>query len=75
MIESAITLAGSILYLASAIGALAIIGLMILPGLYSGWKEAKHQIDIESEAYISIVDALEKAEGRPIQIVIVEDEK
>ena len=75
MIDSALTLAGSILYLASSIAVLACVGLWILPGLYSGWKETKHQIDVESEAYSAIVDAIEKAEGRPIEINIVEDER
>ncbi len=70
-----LVLAGSVLYLASSIGVLAIVGLYILPGLYSGWKETKHEIDVECEIYSTVVDALEKAEGRPVRIVIVEDEK
>ena len=74
MINETLVLAGSVLYLASSIGVLAVVGLYILPGLYAGWKETKHDIDVECATYVSVVEALEKAEGRPVRIIIAEDE-
>jgi hypothetical protein len=72
--DEIITMAGSVLYLASSLGVLGWVGIRLLPDAYAQWKMDKYQIDLESNAYIAITDALEKAQGRPIQITIVEDE-
>ena len=73
MIDSALLLAGSIIYLASSLGVLAIVVLWILPEMYSNWKEIKHGVDVESAVYESVVAALELAEGRPVRIVLDEE--
>jgi hypothetical protein len=75
MLASALDLASSVLWLAAALGTLGAVGLLILPYLWSQWTEAKYGMDIEGELYQSVVDALEEAEGRAIDIVIRPEEK
>jgi hypothetical protein len=70
MLASALDLASSVLWLAAALGTLGAVGLLILPYLWSQWTEAKYGMDVEGELYQSVVDALEEAEGRAIDIVI-----
>ena len=74
MLENALNIASSVLYLASSVGLLGVVCYFLLPEAYARWKMHKHQIDTESELYELVVDTLDKAEGRPIQIVVKEDE-
>ena len=73
MFEDALNLTGSILYLASAIGALGFVCFILLPEAYCRWIEAKHQIDLTGDTYASVVEALSQAQGRPIRIVLADD--
>lgn len=75
MIASAINLISAFLFLAAAIGAVGVVCLWLLPEFYGRWKADKHDIDCESELYDSVVEALDKADGRPLAIVYADEEE
>lgn len=76
MIELIISLLASILWLAAGIGVLISVILLVLMPLYEQWRFHKYRVDSESDTYKMICDAMDKAEGREMQIniTIVEDE-
>lgn len=66
------TLIADVLYLAAALAIFATIVLFVLNPMYAFWIENKYGIDIESDLYAQIADAVEKAgeEGKEISVKI-----
>jgi len=67
-----IDLTSSIIWLGCALGVFAAIILFLLSPLYAMWAEHKYHIDIESEIYKRISEAVEEAvaEGNSINVQI-----
>jgi hypothetical protein len=70
MLNSALELLASILWLASGLGVLGAVGLFLLPYLWSQWTEAKYDMDLEGKLYQEVADALERAEGQEVEVII-----
>ena len=60
-----------ILWLSSALSVFSCIVLFILSPMYEYWMINKNDIDTESELYISVLKAVEEAEGDSIEIKLV----
>jgi len=59
-----------ILWLASALAVLASVVLLVLNPLYAFWMENKYHIDLESELYQKVAEAVEEASQDGLQISI-----
>jgi hypothetical protein len=70
--DEVMDLVSSVMLLAGALGVLCMVGIVFLPYMWAQWKRYKHDMDEEGELYEQVVDALDKAEGRPVRVVIDE---
>mgnify|MGYP003632942709 CR=1 FL=1 len=68
-----IDMVGDILWLATALAVFSSVVLFILNPLYSYWVENKYNIDLESDLYIKIEEAVEtaRAEGKEVSVQII----
>jgi len=66
------TLIADVLYLAAALAIFATVVLFVLSPMYAFWIENKYGIDVESDLYAQIAEAVEKAgeEGQEISVKI-----
>tara|TARA_B110000902_G_scaffold76997_1_gene91576 strand:- start:554 stop:775 length:222 start_codon:yes stop_codon:yes gene_type:complete len=60
-----------ILWLSSALSVFSCIVLFILSPMYNFWMVSKNDIDTESELYISVLKAVEEADGESIEVQLV----
>ncbi len=60
-----------ILWLSSALSVFSCIVLFLLNPMYEYWMINKNDIDTESELYISVLKAVEEAEGDSIEVQLV----
>ena len=60
-----------ILWLSSALAVFSCIVLFILSPMYEYWMINKNDIDTESELYISVLKAVEEADGESIEVQLV----
>ena len=60
-----------ILWLSSALAVFSCIVLFILSPMYEYWMITKNDIDTESELYISVLKAVEEADGESIEVQLV----
>jgi hypothetical protein len=60
-----------ILWLSSALAVFSCIVLFILSPMYEYWMINKNNIDTESELYMSVLKAVEEAEGESIEVQLV----
>ena len=54
------TLIADVLYLAAALAIFATVVLFVLSPMYAFWIENKYGIDVESDLYAQIAEAVEK---------------
>tara|TARA_B110000902_G_scaffold74497_1_gene88130 strand:- start:532 stop:777 length:246 start_codon:yes stop_codon:yes gene_type:complete len=66
------TLIADVLYLSAALAIFATVVLFVLSPMYAFWIENKYGIDVESDLYAQIAEAVEKAgeEGQEISVKI-----
>ena len=60
-----------ILWVSSALSVFSCIVLFLLNPMYEYWMINKNDIDTESELYISVLKAVEEAEGDSIEVQLV----
>jgi len=65
-----ITMVTEILWLATALAVFSSVILFILNPLYAFWMETKYHIDLESELYHKVSEAVEMATEDGLQISI-----